>query len=278
MNTLEVDLAVIKAKVIQGCEWMCQVKKRTEVRTLRNTVFKGLAQRRASEGDEVPCLHPHPYFPQEKDYIPLIQGSLLCCHTGFQPFVLLQVLLSQKLPSPQNFPPLLSISLQTCESSPCINKWGLSWTMLLLAVALSHSLSKFLKEQSNFILPASISHSLVVVQLLSCVWLFATPWSAARQASLSFTISRSLLKLMSIESVIPSNHRILSLLLLPSIIPTIKVFSNELALHIRCPKYWSFSFSSSPSNEYSGLISFRIDWFDFLAVQGTLERLLQCHN
>ena len=101
---------------------------------------------------------------------------------------------------------------------------------------------------------------------------FATPWTAAPQASLFFTISRSLLKLMSIDLVMPTNHLILChpLLVLPSIFPSIRIFSNELALHIKWPKYWSFSFSISPSNEYSGLISFRIDWFDLLAVQGTL--------
>ena len=112
-----------------------------------------------------------------------------------------------------------------------------------------------------------------VVQSLSHVLLFATPWIAARQASLSFTISWSLLKLMSIESVMPSSHLILChpLLLPPSIIPSIRVFSNESALRIRCPKYWSFSFRISPSNEYSGLISFRIDWFAFHAVQGMLK-------
>ena len=108
----------------------------------------------------------------------------------------------------------------------------------------------------------------------------AIPWTAARQASLSITNSRSLLKLMSIESVMPSNHLILChpLLLLPSIFPSIRVFSNEPALCIRWPWYWSFSFSISPSNEYSGSISFRIDWFDLLAVQGTLKSLLQHHN
>ena len=106
-----------------------------------------------------------------------------------------------------------------------------------------------------------------VDQLTSCVQLFATPWTAARQASPSFTISQSLLKLMSIESVMPSNHLILChpLLLLPSIFQSIRVFSNELALRIRWPKYWSFRFSISPSNEYSGLISFRMDWLDLLA-------------
>ena len=107
-----------------------------------------------------------------------------------------------------------------------------------------------------------------------------TPWTAARQASLSITISRSLLKLISFESVMPSNHPILCypLLLLPSILPSIRVFSNESALQITWPKYWSFSFSISPSNEYAGLISFRIDWLDLLAVQGTLKSLLQHHS
>ena len=117
-------------------------------------------------------------------------------------------------------------------------------------------------------------------QSLSCVWLFATPWTAARQASLSFTISWSLLKLLSIELVMPSNHLFLChpLLLLPSVFPSIRVFSNKSALPIRWPKYWSLSFSISPSNEYSGLISFKIDWFDLLAVQGTFKSLLQHHN
>ena len=113
----------------------------------------------------------------------------------------------------------------------------------------------------------------------SCVRLFVTPWTAACQASLSITNSWSLLKLMSIESVMPSNHLILySPLLLPFIIPSIKVFSNESILHSRWPKYWSFSSSISPSNEYSGPISFRIDWLDLLAVQGTLKSLLQHHS
>ena len=112
-----------------------------------------------------------------------------------------------------------------------------------------------------------------VVQLQSHVWLFVTSWAAAHQASLSFPISQSLLEFMSIESVMPSKHLILChpLLLLPSIFPSIRVFPNESALHIRWPNYWSFSFSISPSSEYSGLISFRIDWFDLLAVHGTLE-------
>ena len=119
----------------------------------------------------------------------------------------------------------------------------------------------------------------VSVQSLSCVRLFATPRTAAHQASLSITNSRSLLKLMSIASVMPSNHLIFChpFLLLPSIFPSIRVFSNESVLHIRWPQYWSFSFSISPSNEYSWLSSFRIDWLDLLAVQGSLKSLLQ-HN
>ena len=118
------------------------------------------------------------------------------------------------------------------------------------------------------------------VQSLSHVWLFVTPWTAACQASLSITNSQSLLKLMSIESVMPCNHLILChpLLLLPSIFPRIRVFSSESVLHIRRPKYWSFSFSISSSNEYSGLISFRMDWLDLLAVQGTLKSLFQYHS
>ena len=115
------------------------------------------------------------------------------------------------------------------------------------------------------------------VQSLSCVPLFAIPWITAHQASLSITNSWSPPKLMSIESVMPSSHLILCcpLLLLPSIFPSIRVFSNESALHIRWPKYWSFSFNISPSSEHSGLISFRMDWLDLLADQGTLKSLLQ---
>ena len=118
------------------------------------------------------------------------------------------------------------------------------------------------------------------VQLLSRVWLFATPWIAARQASLSITNSWSSLKLMSIESVMPSSHLILChpLLLLPPVPPSIRVFSSESAFRIRWPKYWSFSFSTSPSNEHPGLISFRMDWLDLLTVQGTLKSLLQHHS
>ena len=118
------------------------------------------------------------------------------------------------------------------------------------------------------------------VQSLSCVWLFATPWITAHQASLSITNSQSLLKLMSIESVKPSSHLILCrpLLLLPRIPPSIRVFSNESTLHMRWPKYWSLSFNISPSNEHPGLISFRMDWLDLLADQGILKSLLQHHS
>ena len=118
------------------------------------------------------------------------------------------------------------------------------------------------------------------VQFLSHVRLFPTPWTTTRQVSLSITNTWSLLKLISIKLVMPSNHLILCclLLLLPSFFPSIRVFSNESVLCIRWPKYWSFSFSISPSNEYSGLISFAIDWLDLLAVQETLKSLLQHHN
>ena len=118
------------------------------------------------------------------------------------------------------------------------------------------------------------------VQLLSRVQLFVTPWTAAWQASLSITNSRSLLKLMSIESVMPSNHLIFChpLLLLPSIFPSIRIFSNESVFHIRWPKYWSFSFNISPSSEYLGLISFRMDWLDLPAVHETIKSLLQHHS
>ena len=120
----------------------------------------------------------------------------------------------------------------------------------------------------------------ISVQSLSHVRLFVTPWIAARQASLSITNSRSLLKLMSVESVMPSSHLLLCrpLLLLPPIPPSIRVFSNESTLCMRWPKYWSFSFSISPSNEHPALISFRMDWLDLLAVQGTLKSLLQHHS
>ena len=119
-----------------------------------------------------------------------------------------------------------------------------------------------------------------VVQPLNCVWLFVTPRTAASQASLSFIISLSFLKLISIELVMPSNHLILCcrLLLQPSIFPSIRVFSKGSTLHIRWPKHWSFSLSITPSSEYLGLISFRMDWLDLLAVQGTLKSLLQYYS
>ena len=128
--------------------------------------------------------------------------------------------------------------------------------------------------------PQQCQSAIVVVQLLSHVRLFATPWSAALQASLSITNSRSLLKPMSIESVMPSQHLIIChpLLLLPSTFSSMRVFSKDSVLLIRWPKHWSFSFSISPSNEYSGLISFRINWFDLLEVQGTLKSLLQKYS
>ena len=134
-----------------------------------------------------------------------------------------------------------------------------------------------LKERARAHIPKPVSQS---VQSLSRVRLLATPWTAACQASLSITNSQSLLKLMSIESVMPSNQLILChpLLLSPSIFPSIRIFSNESALRIRWPKYWSFSFNISPSNEHSELISFRMDWLDLLAVQGTLKSLLQHHS
>ena len=134
----------------------------------------------------------------------------------------------------------------------------------------------YTEKCTNVVITAQFSS----VQLLSHVRLFAIPWTAARQASLSITSSWSLLKLMSFESVMSSNHFILChpFLLLPSIFPNIRAFSKESVLCIRWPKYWSFSFSISPSNKYSGLISFRIDWFDLFAIQGTLKSLLQHHT
>ena len=127
-------------------------------------------------------------------------------------------------------------------------------------------------------LSCPFKHSSLLFSHSRCVRLFVTPWTAARQASLSFTIPQSSLKLISTESVMPFNHLIFycPLLLLPSIFPSIRVFSNESALHIRWPKYWSFKLS--PSNEYSGLISFRMDWLDLLAVQGTLKCLLHHYS
>ena len=137
----------------------------------------------------------------------------------------------------------------------------------------------FIPSNTHFLQELTFCIS-VVAQSLNHFWLFVTPWITACQDSLPFTISWSLLKFISIESLMPSSHLSLChpLLLLPSIFPSLKVFSNELALHIRWPKFWSFSFSISPSNEYSRLFSFRIDWFDLLAVQETLKSLLQHHS
>ena len=138
------------------------------------------------------------------------------------------------------------------------------------------------KLHINTCIPKLLQNSVfvVVVQSLSCVWLFVTSWIAGHLASLSFIISKSLLKLMSIKSVMLSNHLILCcpLLLLPSVIPSIRLFSSEWAFHIRQPNYWSFSFHTSPSNEYSGLTSSQIDRFALFAVQGTLKSLLQYHS
>ena len=138
----------------------------------------------------------------------------------------------------------------------------------------------FLSSKNSIHLLCKVIFLFVVVQSLRHVQLFVTPWATARQDSLSITNSRSLLKLMSIDLVMPSNHLILRhpLLPLPLIFPSIRVFSNELALRIRWPKYWSCSFSLSPSSEYSGLISFNMDWFDLHALQGTLKSLLQHHS
>ena len=151
-----------------------------------------------------------------------------------------------------------------------------NWTQLDQLYASQFS-SHHLKNITQMT-PLSLMNEVVVLPL-SHVWFFETPWTAAHQASLSFTIYQSLLKLMSMELVMPSNHLILChpLLLLPSLFPSISVFSNELALPIR-PQYWSFSFSISPSNEYLGLISFRMDWFNLLAFQRTLKSLLQHHS
>ena len=157
-------------------------------------------------------------------------------------------------------------AMQETGFSPCV--WKIPWRRKWLPTPAF--LSGDLRGQ----------RSLSSAQSLSRVWLFATPWTVACQASLSITSTWSLLKLMSIESVMPSNHLILCrpLLLLPSVFPGIRVFSNESVLCIRWPKYWSFSFSISPSNEHSGLISFKMDWLDLFAVKGTLRSLLQHHS
>ena len=160
---------------------------------------------------------------------------------------------------------------------------GLGPSMLVVAVSLLPALHLVLSlHDLDLDLSVFLVHLMDInpssVQPLSCVRFFATPWTAAHQAFLSITNSRSLLRLMSIESVMPSNQLILCRPLLPpSIFPSIRVFSSESARHIRWPKYWSSSFSISPSNEYSEMISFRMDWLDLLTVQGTLKSLLHPH-
>ena len=163
--------------------------------------------------------------------------------------------------------------------SPCTGEWSFkhytaSKSLLTLAAEAVVMILKKKKRAAWQVLPY-LQFQFSSVQSLSRVWLFAIPWTAARQASLSIINSWSLLKLMSIESVKTFNHLILChpLLLLPSTFPSIRVFSNESALHITWPNYWSFSSSISPSNEHPGLISFRMDWLDLLAVQGTLKRV-----
>ena len=161
------------------------------------------------------------------------------------------------------------------QESPSLHHKTMKFKGLFGSVSWFHLLREFINSQGqgNQWWQGS-------VQLFSHVWLFLTPWTAACQASLSITNSWSLLKLMSTKSVILSNHHILChpLLLMPSIFPSIRVLSNKSVLHIMEPKYWGFSFSISPSNEHSGLISFRIDWFDLLAVQGTLKSLIQHYS
>ena len=159
----------------------------------------------------------------------------------------------------------MSFAIGIWENTDIITRWILLHFVFLLAIAAWHMGSYF-----QFSSVQSVSH----------VWLFVTPWTTAHQASLSITNSWSPPKPMSIKSMMPSNHLILChpLLLLPSIFPSIRVFSNESALHIRWSKYYSFSFNISPSNEHPGLICFRMDWLDLLAVQGTLKSLLQHHS
>ena len=170
-------------------------------------------------------------------------------------------------------PPWPSPSPRVCPSSCSLHPWC---HPAFSSSDASSSVLYLLQHQGLFQWVVRISQS-VSAQSLSHVRLFATPWTAACQASLSITNSQSIFKLISIELVMPSNHLILCypLFLPPSIFPSIRVFSNESVLCIRWPKYWSFSFNISPSNEYSGVISFRMDWLDLLSVQGTLKSLLQ---
>ena len=177
--------------------------------------------------------------------------------------------------SPHFFWPLVSLILLACRQGN--RSWNLPPYQWLLLRKVGEIVQETSGEPETGVNLAGAE--CVVVQSLRPVWLFATPETAAYQASLSFTVSRSLFKLMSIESVTPSNHLILFCpLLLPSIFPSIRVFSSESVLHIRWSEYWNFSFSISPSNECPGLIFFRIDWFDLLAVQGTLKSILQHHS
>ena len=166
----------------------------------------------------------------------------------------------------------ISLLLDKCKSEPQITLQQSEWSIIkkLQIISAGEDVGGKVKLCNYY--GKSVEFPLLLFSQ-SAMSDSTTPWTAACQASQSLTVSRSLLKLISIESVIPSNHFILcqSILLLPSIFPSIRVFSNQSVLHMRWPKYWSFSFSISPSNEYSGFISFRIDWFDLLAVQGTLK-------
>ena len=185
-------------------------------------------------------------------------NHLILCHPLFLP--------------PSIFP---SIRVFCNESVLCVT-WPKYWSFSF-SIGPSNEYSGLISFRMDWLDLFEIQFN--SVQSLSRVWLFVTPWTVAQQASLSITNSWSLLKLMSIESVMPSNHLIQCLPLLPpSIFPSIRVFCNESVLCIIWPKYWSFSCSISPSNEYSGLISFRVDWLDLLAVQGTLKILLQHHS
>ena len=185
-------------------------------------------------------------------------------------------------------PQMVTADMKIQGSRACCNPWGRKESDMTEWLNnnkyTGQQRLKVFREQMNHRADSERTPSCYVVsssvQLLSCMWLFATPWTAACHALLSITNSQSLLKLISIESVIPSNHLALycPLLLQPSIVPSIRVFSNESVLPIRWPQYWSFSFNISPSKEESGLISFRIDWFDLLAVQGILKSLLQHHS
>ena len=173
------------------------------------------------------------------------------------------------------------ISSNTCKRLSIMTKWRLLQEYRKIKEI--YYINR-IKEKDHMIISINVEKAFDIqfssVQSLSRVWLFANPWTAAHQASLSITNSQSPPKPMSIELVMPSSHLILCrpLLLLPSIFPSIRVFSNESALRIRWPNYWSFSFNISPSNEHSGLVSFKMDWLDLLAVQGTLKSLLQHHN